>query len=377
MRSRAEHASFPLMLVVPIAALMLGSFASGCSASAPRGVPAETVLGQKTDDLDCESLAIAAERTSAALGGIPAERTFELGRRKLSAAELAASARTVASIARGTEDAGVLTSRLAAECEWYPAGERAKVTGYYEPVLDARRTRDSRYAYPIYRRPEAEALGALTKKLGHVPTRADIDGAGALDGLGLEIAWLADPVERFFLHVQGSGRLVFEDGSEERVGFGGTNELPYVSIGTVMIQRGMLDSNNSDAGAIRAWLAKNPGKRDEILFENQRYIFFRETGPEGPTGALGATLVEGRSIATDERHVPRGALAWLATEPGGDDVVRQRIPVSRFVFAQDAGAAIEGPARVDLFEGSGEAAGFRAGKRNEEGDLYLLYCGAK
>ena len=191
----------------------------------------------------------------------------------------------------------------------------AKVTGYYEPVLAARTAPDARFRYALYRAPSPEQMQAVARRLGRVPTRADIDGRHALAGLGLEIAWTDDPVARFFLHVQGSGRLVFPGGRSRRVGFAGTNGLAYRSVGSVMLARGILGKGNASAPAMRAWLAAHPSRRDALLFENPRYVFFREAGDEGPVGALGATLVAGRSIAVDEKFLPRGAVAAVLRPP--------------------------------------------------------------
>ncbi|MFN2426425.1 MAG: MltA domain-containing protein [Candidatus Binatia bacterium] len=347
---------------------------AGCSTSR-FGVPAGKALGADIDDMDPASLAEAAERTEAALER--ATRSVTIGGRKYSSRELAASARRVAAIARSESDPARLSKRLARECRAYPAGEKAKVTGYFEPVLDARRRPDKRFRYPVYAPPSVPQLEKLRRELGRIPTRADIDSGNALGGLGLELAWLDDPVARFFLHVQGSGRLVFEDGSQTRIGFAGSNDLAYRSVGTVMLGQGLLERGKASATAMRKWLSAHPERRDALLFTNPRYIYFRDNGRDGPIGALGATLVAGRSIATDDRFVPRGVLAWLRTtrpvvDADGTLVAKQ--PLTRFVFAQDAGAAIEGAARVDLFVGSGEAAGLEAGGMNEAGELYVLMC---
>jgi len=373
MSMRAARGLAALALVVAASGL------SACSTSGGPSYPATRVLGAEVDDLDPPSLALAAERTVAALGVMPSDRRVLIAGRRYSPRELAASARRVVSIARGETDPARLSKRLARECRAYPAGAAAKVTGYFEPVLDARRRRDERFRYPIYAPPSPAQLETLRRKLGRVPTRADIDSGDALVGLDLELAWLDDDVARFFLHVQGSGRLEFGDGSETRVGFAGTNELAYRSVGSVMLEQGLLERGQASATAMRRWLQAHPDRRDSLLFENPRYIFFRDNGDKGPIGALGTTLVAGRSIATDPSHIPRGALVWLhTTRPvvDADGRLVRKQPLTRFVFAQDAGAAIVGPARIDLFVGSGQAAGIEAGGMNEAGELYVLMCRA-
>jgi len=360
---------------VAVAALLASLALAGCSTS----MSAREALGNDFDDLDSASLALAAERTAEALEGAAARPSVTIGGRDYSAGELARSARHVARIARSEPDPVRMSRRLARECRAFPAGAEAKVTAYYEPVLGARREPDKRYRYPLYGPPSPAQLDKLGRRLGRVPTRADIDGGGALDGMGLELAWVDDPVARFFLHVQGSGRLRFADGGEERVGFAGSNELTYRSIGTVMLKEGLLEPGKASATAMRRWLAEHPDRRDALLELNPRYIFFRDTGTKGPYGALGTVLVAGRSIASDDRHVPRGVLAWLrTTRPvvSGDGTLRGKEPLTRFVFAQDVGAAIQGAARVDLFVGSGEEAGLEAGGMNEAGELYVLMCRA-
>lgn len=349
---------------------------AGCSASWQGAMPAGDALGGDSDDLDPASLALAADRTVEALQRLPSRRLRVAGR-ELATRDLVASARAVAAIAREETDSAALTRRLAGSCRALPAAEPARVTAYYEPLLAARRRPDASFRYPIYAKPSAAQLSALIERLGHAPTRADIDAGHVLAGLGLELAWTDDPVALFFLHIQGSGRLAFEDAAEVRVGFAASNDLAYRSVGSVMLARKILGPANATAPAMRAWLAAHPDRRDALLFENPRYIFFRETAGEGPVGALGATLVAGRSIASDDRYVPRGSLVWLRTtrpivEESG--TVRERRPLTRFVFAHDAGAAIQGPARVDLFEGSGEDAGIVAGSMNETGELFVLLC---
>lgn len=370
-------------------ALALATGSTGCSLYGQNSVPAEQVLAARIDDLDAESLALAAERTAAALAKQakhakqPARSTTDpapaarLGGRLYSAEELAASARHVAEIARSEPDPRALTQRLARDCRAFPAGEPAKVTGYFEPMLAARGAPDRRFRFPLFRMPSPAEFASLRESLGRVPTRADIDDGGALDNLELELAWVDDPVALFFLHVQGSGRLSFEDGKTVGVGFAGTNDLPYRSVGQAMLEQGLLEPGDASATAMRRWLAAHPERRDELLWLNPRYVFFRSTGDQGPFGALGATLVPGRSIAADARHIPRGALLWLrSTRPVVDDKGRllAKEPLTRFVFAQDAGAAIQGPARVDLFVGSGEQAGIEAGGMNETGELSVLVC---
>jgi len=264
-------------------------------------------------------------------------------------------------------------------------------TGYYQPIVDGRRRRDDSFSYALYRRPDdlvevalgdfSAAWAGLTLygrvdggRLAPYYSRREIDGGHALDGRGLELFWLDDPVARYFLQVQGSGIVRLADGSSVQVGFAGSNGLPYTSIGRLLADSGVLGRESPTAAAIQRYLRAHPGEQDAVLFQNPRYVFFRETS-EGPVGTLGVTLTAGRSVAVDASHYPLGALAYVVIQPGAGrepDLSGVRTPLRRLVLAQDTGAAISGPGRVDLFFGTGEAAGLEAGALGAHGDLYLL-----
>jgi membrane-bound lytic murein transglycosylase A len=264
-------------------------------------------------------------------------------------------------------------------------------TGYYQPIVEGRRQRDGAFSYALYRRPDdlvevalgdfSAAWAGLTLhgrvergKLVPYYSRREIDGEHALDGRGLELVWLDDPVARYFLQVQGSGIVRLADGSSVQVGFAGSNGLPYTSIGRLLADSGALGGQSPTAAAIQRYLRAHPEERDGVLFRNARYVFFRET-PDGPVGTLGVTLTAGRSIAVDPSRYPLGALAYVVIEAGaGADPASSaaRAPLRRLVLAQDTGAAISGPGRVDLFFGSGEDAGLEAGALGARGDFYLL-----
>jgi len=365
----ARSAALVLSNVAALALVASASLA-GCSAPLPPPLAETAAAAVVADDLDPSSLAIAAERSAAMLAGV--DRWYPVGGRRITSAELRRSALHVAEIARSAHDSGRLAGSLARDCVAWRSGAAAHVTGYYEPVLPARRVRDGPFVHPVYRMPDAATLAAVRRRLGHAPSREDIDRDGVLAGLGLEIAWLDDPVALFFLHVQGSGALVLEDGRTEHVGFAGTNGLVYRSIGRVMVERRFVERANATAATIRAWLDRHPARRDEILFANPRYVFFEPLAGDGPVGSSGAALVAGRSIAVDPHDVPPGMLAWLRTS--SSNVTAGAPLVSRFVFSQDSGAAIRGAGRVDLFEGSGDAAGAAAGARDQNGDLLVLLC---
>ncbi|MGB0496725.1 MAG: murein transglycosylase A [Rubricella sp.] len=242
-------------------------------------------------------------------------------------------------------------------------GNPPLVTGYYEPELAASRTRQGRFDEPIYRLPP-ERRGVRGAWL----TRAEIEG-GALAGRGLELAWLEDPVDVFFLQVQGSGRLRMEDGSVLRIGYGGRNGHPYRSVGRHMVELGLFAEHQASASNIRRWVAGNGDDGRRILHHNPSFIFFRvvEDLPEeaGPVGALGVPVTAMRSIAVDPDYTPLGAPVWLETETALG-------PFAALVVAQDVGAAIRGAQRADLFFGSGREAGEIAGVMRTPGRLVTL-----
>jgi membrane-bound lytic murein transglycosylase A len=230
------------------------------------------------------------------------------------------------------------------------------VTGYHEPSLRARRSADAKFPHPL--------LGLPTG--GTLPSRAEI-GRGALAGRGLELFWVDDPVELYFLQVQGSGRLVLDDGTRVRIGYAGTNGRPYTSIGALLVKSGVFASpEQATAPAIKAWMRAHPGEAAELAEKNERFTFFRVlpgTRDEGPPGSLGAPLVPWRSVAVDPAVTPLGSVGWLAIRlPDGREF-------SQFVLAMDTGAAIRGPGRIDLFLGPGDEAERVAGELRVRGEV--------
>lgn len=233
----------------------------------------------------------------------------------------------------------------------------ALITGYYEPELQASLRPGAPFLHPLYRLPADP--GASHAQIA----------AGALAGQGLEIAWAADPVDVFFLHVQGSGRLRLPDGSVLRLGYAGKNGHPYRSLGREMVARGLIPADTISADAIRAWLAAHPDHVADLLLTNPSYVYFREiaglSADEGPIGTAGVPLTAGLSLAVDPAFIPLGALVLLETVVDG-------APVARLVVAQDTGGVIKGAQRADLFFGTGDAAGRQAGRQNAPGRLTAL-----
>jgi len=243
-------------------------------------------------------------------------------------------------------------------------------TGYYEPELNGSLTRGGPYQTPLLAPPPGFVAARARGETG--PSRAAIE-AGALDAEKLALLWLDDPIDAFFLHVQGSGRVRLPDGKIERVGFAAKNGLPYTSIGKVLIERGALSREAVSMQSIRAWLALNPDQAREIMQKNESYIFFKKLedmpADYGPLGAEGVPLTTARSLAVDREYHPMGTLLWLDSrfpKAGGSG------PLHRLMVAQDTGTAIRGIHRGDVFWGSGEEAARLAGHMNERGRLTAL-----
>ena len=235
-------------------------------------------------------------------------------------------------------------------------------TGYYEPELNGARFPSARFRYPLYRMPP-EARGR-TPWL----TRREILSGDVMENRGLEIAWVDDPVELFFLQIQGSGRIRLPDGSALRVAYGGSNGHPYRSIGVELVKRGVYGAHQVSAQVIKNWVRRNPEAGQELLYHNPSYVFFREISHVGdhlgPLGAMNRPVTPLRSIAVDPDFVPLGAPVWL--EKNGKGKMR------RLMVAQDTGSAIKGAQRADIFFGTGAVAGRAAGKLRDPGRMVVL-----
>ena len=233
-------------------------------------------------------------------------------------------------------------------------------TGYFTPLLDGDWQPSARYRVPLYR-PLGPAEGAA------LPTRAEI-AAGALDGRGLELLWVDDAIDAFFLEIQGSGYVRLPDGAVVAVGFAGRNGHDYVPIGRVLIDRGEIAREAMSMQAIRAWLVANPDQAQAMMNENPNVIFFQVLDSGAPLGADGNPLTAGRSLAVDREHVSLGVPLWLDVAAPEADQPRLR----RMVVAQDVGSAIVGPVRGDLYWGEGEVAGESAGRMRSTGRFWAL-----
>jgi membrane-bound lytic murein transglycosylase A len=256
---------------------------------------------------------------------------------------------------------------------------QAFATGYYEPEIAGSRTRQPGYDTPVYKRPPDLVEGDLgdfypdlkgrklrgkveNGKLTPYPDRGQIED-GALKGRSLEIGWAADPIEFFFLQVQGSGRLRLADGQVMRIGYDGQNGREYVGIGKLMRDRGLLGPGQLSMQGVMAWLRANPAEGDAIMRENKSFVFFRELTGAGPIGAMGVAVAGRVSVAADPAFVPLGAPLILQLD---------RPEASGLWVAQDTGGAIKGANRFDTFWGAGADARTIAGGMSGRGKAWLL-----
>ncbi|MEL6385214.1 MAG: MltA domain-containing protein [Cyanobacteria bacterium J06626_18] len=247
-------------------------------------------------------------------------------------------------------------------------------TGYFEPSFQASRVPTEEYRYPLYQRP----ADLDTWELPH-PTRRVLEGMNGTQGdqgplKGLELVWLRDRLEAFLVQVQGSARLQLTDGTFMSVGYAGRTEYPYTSIGRELINDGKIPEAELTLDRLLAHFQDHPEELDDYLPRNNRFVFFRETAGGPPTGTFSFPVTAERSIATDKALMPPGAIALITLDwpPADPTSPLPAQPISRYVLNQDTGGAIKGPGRVDIFVGSGDAAGQQAGQINTDGHLYYL-----
>lgn len=239
-------------------------------------------------------------------------------------------------------------------------GQEMLFTGYFEPEIHGARRQGGPYQHPLYQMPNDLESPWLTRR--------EIEETRALEGQGLEIAWIDDPVDVFFLQVQGSGRVRLEDGSVIRVGYAGANGRDYSSIGSELVRRGIYKPHQVSADVIRSWVRRNPDDGRDLLWTNDSFVFFRELddvpAEKGPLGAMGRSVTPGRSIAVDPTITMLGAPVWI--EKDGAEAM------NRLMIAQDTGSAIKGAQRADIFFGTGDSAGRAAGRIRDGGRMVVL-----
>jgi membrane-bound lytic murein transglycosylase A len=385
-----------------ITGLLIAVVLSGSCATGRRPISTtEALVVVKTknwptmmDDLDAGGFVDACEQSLDYFASVPPERIYRIGAFERQASELVAGVRRAADIV-GEESSPELRVRALQEefilLQSIGRDGRGEVlvTGYYEPELEARRELEMPYEYPVYRVPEdlisvdLDVFGVVsqdrTKLLGRVedqellpyPDRESIDFEDGLPGSTEVLGYLSDPVELFFLQVQGSGTLLFPDGGRLRAGYASGNGHPYRSIGRLLLEEGAMTVDEMSMQSIKSYLAEHPEELRRVLSHNPSYVFFRPLSTEGgPLGCYGVQVTEGRSIATDRRLFPAPIVAFVdGTLPAPGTESRR---FSRFVVNQDTGGAIRGPGRVDLFFGAGPLAGELAGRTKHRGRLFFL-----
>jgi membrane-bound lytic murein transglycosylase A len=240
-------------------------------------------------------------------------------------------------------------------------GNTPLFTAYFEPELKGSRVKTSVYRYPVYAKPR-EASGQVW-----LPRR-DIEEGDVMKGRGLEIAWVADPVDLQFLQIQGSGRIRLPDGGSIRLGYGGSNGHSFMSLGKELVRRGVYNQHQVSQAVIKNWVRRNPEAGRDLLMSNPSYVFFRKIGDvaasKGPLGAMNRSITAHRSLAVDPKYTPLGAPIWL--EKDGAE------PFRRLMVAQDTGSRVKGAQRADIFWGTGDQAGKLAGKIKDDGRMYVL-----
>ena len=348
------------------------------------------------DDMDRDSLVSALKRNLEYLGRLDPDTVFHYGPHDFSCRQVRESQEAFLAIVSRGLDSDALGREIKKTFSVYRATGRAGdkrvlFTGYYEPVYEGSLTPDETFKFPLYRPPDdliridlspfnekfkGEGIVARIdgKKVLPYYSRVQIDRDRVLAGKGLELAWLKNRLDVAFLHIQGSGRLKLPDGKDLSVNYRASNGQAYRSIGRYMIEKGFLTRETMSMQAIRKYLTENPQAMDEVLYHNPSYVFFRRVD-SGPLGSLGVLLTPGRSIALDPGVFPKGAIGFVSSQkPLVDEKgeITGWTPFSRFVLNQDAGGAIKGAGRADIFWGSGSYAEVASGHLQHDGELYIL-----
>ncbi|MFZ0133358.1 MAG: MltA domain-containing protein [Desulfobacterales bacterium] len=384
--------------VLLVGLLLVAGWIAGCAAPKEQIVQELTPARYPdfTDDMRFDGLEQSILASLSYLQRVPPDKEFGFGEDRYSAAHMVRSMDVFLAFVHSRPSDEELSRFIRDNYRVYRSagGGPAKdvlFTGYYEPLLNGRRQTDPAHRVPILGRPDDMLtidLAAFSEKYSGVKLtgrlagqtvipyyeRKDIEEAGVLNGKAPVLAWLADPVDLFFLQIQGSGRVLLDGGEPLFVHYDSTNGRPYRSVGRLLADEGKIPLPEMSMQRIRSYLADHPQETRDILNYNPSYVFFR-VEPDGPLGFLEVKLTPGRSIALDYRLFPLPALAYIETEKpvldGSGKIVGWQ-PLGRFVLSQDTGGAIRGPARADLFWGAGPYAETAAGHMRQRGNLFLM-----
>ena len=348
------------------------------------------------DDFDKESLKVSVDKSIAYLKRLPSDTEITYGPHTYSTEHLIRSMELFLDIFSRSLTPRELNKEIRRNFHIYKSvgadgSGSVLFTGYYEPILKGSLIKTDQYRFPLYMRPkdlmvidlgqfhprfQGERIVARYDNERVVPfyNRKEIDIDNALEDRRLELLWVDDPIDRFFLQIQGSGVIVFDGGSVQRVHYAGSNGRPYRSIGKLLIRESKISRTQTSLQGVKAYLKANPQEMDRILNHNESYVFFEKV-ERGPIGNINLVLTPERSIATDYRLFPKGGLAFIISkkpeiDPSGS--ITKWKEFSRFVMNQDTGGAIRGPGRVDFFWGGGRDAEIAAGSMYQYGELYFL-----
>jgi membrane-bound lytic murein transglycosylase A len=349
-----------------------------------------------SDDMSYGSLEIAIDQSLDYLKRLDPSTPFRFGPDTFTASHLATSLKGFQELIKHSPSPDELEKAIERSFWVYRSignddSSNVLFTGYYEPTLHASLCPSPDYPYPVYRKPddlvrvnlglfdpkyEGERIIGRSVNQTLIPyfSRQDIDSKNHLRDKGCELLWVSDRVDLFFLHIQGSGRVLLEDGTVIHVNYDCQNGRPYRSIGKLLIDEGNISSEEMSMQRIRAYMENHPEEIDRVFNHNESYIFFRLVD-QGPMGSIEVPLTPGRSLATDQRLFPKGALAFIQSEKplvDEDGATLSWETFGRFILNQDTGGAIRGPGRADLFWGNSPYAEAAAGHMKHPGTLYFL-----
>jgi len=349
-----------------------------------------------SDDMSCEGIAEGIRESLDYLSRLPRDKMFTFGEDRFDVGLMTASLSRFVDFIRTRPSPEDLNRHLASHYRVYQSKglnpeKEVLFTGYYEPTLKGSPVKTAEFPYPVHSLPDDlltidlslflkngeknKIVGKLSgKTVIPYPEREKILDDPLFDALAPPLAWVDDPIALFFLHVQGSGRIVFPDGGKIRVHYQGTNGKPYRSVGKYLIDQGIIAKSDMSMQAITGYLKSHPMEIPRVLNYNPSYVFFEKVD-KGPLGCIETQLVPGRSIALDRKIFPIAGIAFIeAWKPDVDKMgnISGWHPFSRFVLNQDTGGAIKGPGRADIFWGGGPYAELAAGHLKHPGKMYFL-----